>query len=259
MLSRPPRGWGAAGGAGASGDSPRTPHREPDPARPEAVAAFVAVALLLCRSRQRQPRAGASVEGIPVLSAETADSFSRGAYVLIFVTHAGVADRSTMHAIAAHCAELLAHSGEEYRQWTAALLDYSTGRRAPPSQPSSRLCCRAPAPRLCVCCARAGLAVFDAKPSVRAVEEWLELRMGGSRGVRSMPPGEPRQPTPTAGQGIDDRDAAGVRATPLHRAAYHPVRSWMCTRVRCGGSAVDRMCSYSQRCIACTLCVTCYS
>jgi hypothetical protein len=128
-----------------------------------------------------QASPSASAAGIDKLNSATLDGvLERASYTLIFVFNAGVADRGTMHGLAAHFGESCGRG--DWKQWHAALLDYnaeaSSGGASRPAllQVLLPLCRTSP-----VIVLRKGVrvATFDGKPSVRAVEEWLgSLKMG---------------------------------------------------------------------------------
>merc|ERR1712118_378672 len=69
--------------------------------------------------------ASASVDSVAGITHATIEALiEEKPYVLICVTNAGVADRGTMNALAAHFHELTSSDSGEYRQWSTALLDY---------------------------------------------------------------------------------------------------------------------------------------
>lgn len=84
-----------------------------------------------------------------------------------------------MHSLARHFHELTS-TEREYRQWTTVLLDYNSENSsvAKPERMSSLLRMVRTSP-VCVLRKGARLALFDGRPSVGMVEEWLgSLKMG---------------------------------------------------------------------------------
>ena len=122
----------------------------------------------------------ASAESVQMLTGETIESIVEGSsYVLIFVYNAGVADRSTMHALARHFDELTSATDGEYRQWTTVLLDYHAELSQAKTARLSALLPFTRASPVCVLRKGARVASFEGRPSLRVVEEWLgALKMG---------------------------------------------------------------------------------
>ena len=132
------------------------------------------------RAAPAGPTPGSGVPpGVPQLSEQTLEPIlAGGSYVLLFVTNTGVAERSTVHSLAAHFdAEL---RGGERRGWSVALLDYSAESTRPGKPPL--LAALLPRVRHSVACVlRKGckLATFGGTAAPRPIDDWLaSLRMG---------------------------------------------------------------------------------
>ena len=149
----------------ASAEEPESPRARPEPTR----------------SPGSSNGASGSADGVPVLSAASFDTvLERGQYVVICVTNAGIADRSTMHGVAAHLEGVLG-SSDDFRQWTVALLDYHAEAASAAQRPARLTSILSHVRHAPVAVLRKGrkLACFSGRPSPRQVEDWLtSLRMG---------------------------------------------------------------------------------
>ena len=192
------RGGGeAGGGAGAAGagGAGAQPRRQPG-AAPQAAPRADEGAAQSPRARGTPGGGGAAGAATPASSEPAAamvatlssSSFEEvtaaQSYCMIFVTNAGVADRSTMQKLAAHFAAVCAEGGE-WRQWGVAILDYAaeTGAQADGAELHPTLRTMLPVLRASpvgVLRKGAKLACFTERtPSVGRVDEWLgSLKMG---------------------------------------------------------------------------------